>query len=381
MKIAIASIGRFHVLDLARELDRDGFEVKFHSYVPRNRATRFGLPVHCHRGLLPFVAPLVAWQQYARNFMPAAQERAMAYALDAAVTATLAPCDVFICMSGMYLDAARYAKKRFGAQVWLERGSRHIVSQREILKEIGAPRGPSAFIVERELAGYALADRIVVPSRQVVESFKERDPILIPKLFVNPYGVDLAQFPAQPARTRDGPPTVLYVGGWSLRKGVDVLVDAIRHLDGVRLMHVGALIDLPFPENDPRFIHVEPVPQWKLNEYYAQAHVFALASREEGLALVQVQALASGLPLVCTDRTGGADLSLSPNLAGRIFVTAMNDAAAFANAIAAACRLAHGLGSLPAVDRSLLSWEAYGARYASELRRPASHLSNCGAYA
>jgi glycosyltransferase involved in cell wall biosynthesis len=384
MKIAIASIGRFHVLDLARELDRNGFEVSFHSYVPRKRAERFGLPSHCHRGLLPIVAPLVVWQQYAQNILPAAQERAMAYALDAAVTATLAPCDVFICMSGMYLEAARYAKKRFGAQVWLERGSRHIVSQREIMKELGAAKGPSSFIVQRELAGYELADRIVVPSRHVVQSFEEQNPALVPKLFVNPYGVDLAQFPAQPARSLDGPPTVLYVGGWSLRKGVDVLVDAVRRLDGARLLHVGALIDQPFPGDDPRFVHVEPVPQWRLKEYYAQADVFALASREEGLALVQAQALASGLALVCTERTGGADLSLSPTLGERIFVTPMNDGAAFAGALEAAIRWVRhdALDSQPASDRSLLSWNAYGARYASELRRRgSSNLSTRGAYA
>lgn len=369
MKIAIASIGRFHVLDLARELDRNKFDVSFYSYVPRKRAEKFGLPLHCHRGLLPYVAPLVAWQQYAGNFLPAAHERAMAYALDTAVKSVLAPCEVFICMSGMYLEAARYAKKHYGAQVWLERGSRHILSQRDILKELGVARGPSNFIVERELAGYELADRIVVPARHVVESFHERDPHLVSKLFVNPYGVDLVHFPARPMPSSAMPPTVLFVGGWSQRKGVDVLVEAIRRLDGVHLLHVGGLVDLPFPENDRRFVHVEPVPQWKLMDYYAQAHVFALASREEGLALVQAQALASGLPLVCTDRTGGVDLRLSPNISSRIHVTPAGDPLAFANALQVAIQqVRDGLAPLPDVDRAFMTWAAYGDRYAAELR-------------
>lgn len=47
MRIGIASLGRFHVLDLARELDVLGEEVQFHSYVPRKRAERFGLPLFC----------------------------------------------------------------------------------------------------------------------------------------------------------------------------------------------------------------------------------------------------------------------------------------------------------------------------------------------
>jgi len=36
--------------------------------------------------------------------------------------------------------------------------------------------------------------------------------------------------------------------------------------------------------------------------------VFVMASIEEGLAMVQVQALACGLPLICTTNTGGEDL-------------------------------------------------------------------------
>jgi len=368
MKIAIASIGRFHVLDLARELDRDGFDVAFHSYVPRRRAQRFGLPAHCHRALLPYVAPLVAWKQFAPRFLPDAQERAMAHALDAAVSATMSPCDVFICMSGMYLEAARKAKERFGAQVWLERGSRHILSQRDILSGLGA-RGPSQFVIDRELAGYELADRIVVPSSHVVESFKERAPALLPKLFINPYGVDLGQFPQRTARPSNCVPTVLFVGAWSKRKGADVLVDAIRRLDGVRLLHVGGIVDLPFPSDEPRFTHVDSVAQWKLKEYYAQADVFALASREEGLAMVQAQALASGLALVCTDRTGGADLALSPQLSERIFL-ASTDTAAFSKSIAVALKETRsGLSRLQETDRELLSWSAYGERYGAEMRR------------
>ncbi|MDP3673061.1 MAG: glycosyltransferase family 4 protein [Telluria sp.] len=368
MKVAIASTGRFHVLDLARELDRQGLDVAFHSYVPRKRAQAFGLPARCHRSMLPYLAPLVAWERLAPRARPAAQERAMAIALNAVVTARLQPCDVFICMSGMYLEAARFAKERYGAQVWLERGSRHILSQRDILREVGA-RGPTQFIVDRELAGYELADRIVVPSSHVVESFAEHQPGVMHKLFVNPYGVDLDQFPQRTVRRANETPTILFVGGWSKRKGADLLEGAIRQLNGVRLLHVGAIIDTPFPSDDTRFTHVDPVAQWKLSEYYRQSDVFALASREEGLAMVQVQALASGLALVCTHRTGGADLALSPKLADQIFVASL-DPVAIAKAIEAAVqKAALGPVRLEEADRDLLSWRAYASRYGLELSR------------
>lgn len=368
MKIGIASLGRFHVLDLARELDVLGEDVRFHSYVPRGRAERFGLPARCHRGLLPFVAPLLAWQHKASKLWPAGQERAMAHALDAAVTARLEPCDVFICMSGMYLGAARHAKEKFGARVYLERGSQHIVAQRRILNTLGAERTPSEFIIARECAGYELADRIAVPSSPVVGSFIDEAPHLADKLFINPYGVDLDMFPQRTGPRPDGPTRLLFVGGWSLRKGVDVLVEAVRALPGVRLTHVGGLGDYPFPKDDPQFEHLGMVPQWQLKDHYARADVMVLASREEGLALVQPQALASGLPLVCTTRTGGEDLALSPELARRISVVEPDDAKALAQALASAIE---GPGwtwePLPESDRALLSWPAYGARYRREL--------------
>ena len=369
MKIAIASLGRFHVLDLGRELHHLGEDVRFYSYVPRSRAERFGLPASCHRALLPFVAPLLAWQHKAYKLWPAGQERAMAHALDVAVTARLEPCDVFICMSGIYLRAAQYAKRRFGARIYLERGSQHIIAQSRILERLGAARRPTEFIVERECAGYELADRIAVPSSPVVNSFLAEAPHLQKKLFLNPYGVDLDLFPQRAGPRPDGPPRVLFVGSWSLRKGVDVLVPAIRSLPGVRLAHVGQLGDQPFPQDDPQFEHVGPVPQWQLKEHYARADAFVLASREEGLALVQPQALASGLPIVCTTRTGGADLALSPELSRRISVVPPDNADALAQALLDTLEIGQGRpwAPLPMVDRALLSWQAYGARYRQEL--------------
>lgn len=367
IKIGIASLGRFHVLDLARELDALGEDVRFYSYVPRGRAERFGLPARCQRGFLPFVAPLLAWQHMAPKFWPAGQEEAMAHALDAAAIARMAPCDVFIAMSGMYLRAARHAKRKFGARVYLERGSQHILAQRRILEKLSAARKPSDFIVERECAGYELADRIAVPSSPVVNSFMTEAPHLEPKLFVNPYGVDLDTFPQRVGPRPDGPPRLLFVGGWSLRKGVDVLVRAVRALPGARLTHVGGLGDHPFPKNDPQFEHLGTVPQWQLKDHYARADVMVLASREEGLALVQPQALASGLPLVCTTETGGADLRLTKELSRRISVVPPDDAEALAQALSVALERHRDWTPLPEVDRAQLSWAAYGRRYWDEL--------------
>jgi starch synthase len=367
LKIAIATGGRFHVLDLARELGALGHDVRFYSYVPRKRALKFGLLAQSHVALLPLMFPFLGWEWLRPKLFPAVDEKIMVWALNRAVIARLAPCEVFICMSGLFLEAAVYAKRKYGARVFLERGSQHILSQKEILEVIPGAQLPSDFMIRRELAGYELADRIGVPSSHVVESFA-RDSAAAAKLFKNPYGVNLEQFPQQ-CVVPPGPKTVLFVGGWSYRKGADVLVDAIRRLGDVRLIHVGGLGDVPFPE-DPQFAHYDPIPQWRLKEFYARAQAFVLASREEGLALVQIQALASGLPLVCTDRTGGLDLAHSPALRARICVVTNEDAKSLASGIAATLEKATvppGLPLLSERDRQLLSWSCYAERYSKEL--------------
>lgn len=48
-RIALATAGRFHVLDLARELCQLGEDVRFYSYVPKSQALRYGLPAHAQR--------------------------------------------------------------------------------------------------------------------------------------------------------------------------------------------------------------------------------------------------------------------------------------------------------------------------------------------
>jgi glycosyltransferase involved in cell wall biosynthesis len=369
MKIAIATAGRFHVLDLARELHVLGHHVTLYSYVPRARARRFGLPDACHVPLLPLVFPVVSWEQMLPRVMTRTRERVLDALLNGAVIMRLRPCNVFICMSGIYLEAARFAKERYGAAIWLERGSRHILSQDELLAAIPGAERPSSLAVRRELAGYALADRIVIPSRHVADSFR-RDGSNYAKLFYNPYGVDLGMFPLRPEKVSAELFSLLFVGTWSLRKGCDLLIEAIKRIPGVRLTHVGPIGDLDFPRDDRRFRHVDPVPQPELVRFYAEADVFVLASREEGLARVLVQALARGLPLICTDRTGGSDLAHTPALAARITVVPAGDIDALARAIAVSCDRPRPGDSLPALvasDRETLSWASYGRRYGDEL--------------
>ena len=140
LKIGIATAGRFHVLDLARELDALGHEVTLYSFVPRRRARAFGLPHRCHVALLPLVFPFVAWERLLPKWAPELRETWLHRALNWAVALRLRRCDVFVFMSGIYLEAARTARSRFGARLWLERGSQHILAQDALLAAAGGER-------------------------------------------------------------------------------------------------------------------------------------------------------------------------------------------------------------------------------------------------
>ena len=120
------------------------------------------------------------------------------------------------------------------------------------------------------------------------------------------------------------------------------------------------------------------MPQTELGRFYAEAGAFVLASRQDGFGVVLAQALASGLPVICTDRTGGADLAHTPALARRTRVVPSDDLAAL---VAGISELRGGFETgkcfppLTDGDRETLSWAAYGRRYAEQI---AAHFAKAG---
>jgi glycosyltransferase involved in cell wall biosynthesis len=370
--IAILSSGRFHVCDLARELDAAGHQVSFYSCVPAYRTRKFGLPDRCNKSLFPYLAPLFALMRKTQN--TAFQEQAeyiFIEALDALASRLVGSCEIFIGMSGMSTRTASAVRRKYGAQIWIERGSSHILTQKEILARmkgtIHGTRQVSDRAVQRELADYELADTIVVPSRHVERSFTERG-TPPEKIFRNPYGVDLSMFPVTNKPTNKIP-TVLMVGAWSLRKGCDLLWKACQAAQSWRLVHVGSVGDAPLPSS-PFFSHREPVPQWQLAQQFKEADVFVLASREEGLSLVQMQALACGLPIVCTDCTGSEDLREELDDKRWITVVPAENIAMLQKAIEQALTLSGSqfcTRDILGARREVFSWKAYGERYAAEL--------------
>ena len=206
---------------------------------------------------------------------------------------------------------------RQGGRYVCNRGSSHIRFQKTTLEEecrrwsCPKPESFPDWLVVREEAEYESADAIVVPSRFVLRTFLEQG-TPADKLHVCPYGVNLSFFSRQPRH--DSRFRVLFVGTASIRKGIGYLLEAVRPLvqrNLIDLWLVGAVSgdarDLLARSRD-LFTLKGFVPPAQLASTYSQGSVLVLPSIEEGLARVQAEAMACGVPVIASTNTGVADL-------------------------------------------------------------------------
>lgn len=362
MVINIASFGgRTHLLDTAKELEKMGHIVRFYSYVPTKRAIRFGLKKECSFSIYWFAFPfLVLFKIFGYGKW---REDLYNYCCDFFLAYYMKPCDVFIGQSPMHLKSIKRAKLKFKAVTILERGISHVLFQQEVLNKIESSRNSmSKFHVKRDLKGYNYPDYISVGSEHVKQTFLKYN-YPEEKVFVNNYGVNLNFFHPTSLRIESSY-DVLFVGQWCFRKGCDLIIDAVKEMN-IKLLHVGSIVDLEFPIH-PCFTHISSQPEYELIKYYAMSRVFLMPSRDEGLALVQPQALVCGLPLVCSKYSGGRDLKYA--LLNEDYILEMEDYTVdnLITNIRKGLELSYlqGTGIRNIVrNKDLLSNEAYGKRY------------------
>jgi len=272
-------------------------------------------------------------------------------------------------LSASGLATGRAVRQRGGRYV-CDRGSTHLRWQMRLLAEeydrAGirfAPVHPR--LIEREEAEYAEADAITVPSQFAARSFIDSG-VDRAKINVVPYGVDLEQF--RPTVPRDPGFRVLFVGQLTVRKGIGYLLKAFRQaaLPGTRLVFVGS----PTGEartllgNDP-LTDVEftgPLGRDQVAAQMSRASVMVLPSIEEGLAMVQAQALACGCPVIATVNAGAEDL-FEDGREG--FIVPARDSGAIARALTLLYRDRDLLHAMSEAARRRMEqiggWERYGS--------------------
>jgi glycosyltransferase involved in cell wall biosynthesis len=236
-------------------------------------------------------------------------------------------------------------------------------------------------------AAWAGASRLVAKCADEAAMMRAVRPGL--RIELVPNGVDLAAF--APAPIADGGPLrIISVARLIERKGQQHLIAAVRRLrdagHAVELELVGtgdaegelrALAARLGVADDVRFAGY--VPREQIAARYAAAHLFALASFNEGMSVATLESMAAGLPAVVT-RTGGARELVAEGVSGRIVAWADVDALCAAIAPFAADRgLARRVGAAARERARGFDWDAAAERYLAlfdAVAAPAARLAH-----
>ncbi|HAX81358.1 MAG TPA: D-inositol-3-phosphate glycosyltransferase [Actinobacteria bacterium] len=200
------------------------------------------------------------------------------------------------------------------------------------------------------------------------------------RICVSPPGVDHTVFsPGDKAKARrrlklEPGPLVAFVGRIQPLKGIDVAIEAVAGLDGVRLLVVGGpsgvmgesemgrLQAMAAALAPGRVVFLPPRPHSDIACVYRAADVVIVPSRSESFGLVAVEAQACGTPVVAS-HVGGLAYAVEDGQSG--YLIAGHDPADYAGALAAilddpanAVRLAAGA----AEHAARFSWDATADR-------------------
>lgn len=318
MKVVQAVFGVFHHFELAREMELRGHLQRIYSTWPWARLKREGVSrkkvetfpwIHTPMTLLPRIGITSTYLDDQLGVLTA-------LTFDDWMARKIESCDAFIAISGAGLKTGKIVQSRGGKFV-CDRGSTHQRYQENVVSEefrrwkvsrrVSDPRDTN-----REELIYAEADAITVPSRAAARSFVEMG-IEANKVHVIPYGVRLDNFYPETEPPHDSF-EVLFAGSVCLRKGIPYLLEAFAALKHPRkkLTIAGSMSPEILPLmpkfNTENVEFLGGVTQTKLRSLMSSSHVMVLPSIEEGLALVQGQALACGCPVICSSATGGEDL-------------------------------------------------------------------------
>ncbi len=202
-------------------------------------------------------------------------------------------------------------------------------------------------LAAREKREWETSDLILCASEYTVRSIGQTDGP-VERCVVLPYGVD-DRFSATERVGKCGCLRVLFVGRVGLGKGVQYALEAAKRLGrAIRIRMVGP-ISVSAQAQEELQKHVElvgPVPRSDILAHYSWGHVFLFPTLSDGFGLVQVEALAAGLPVITTPNAGSV---VRDGIDG--FIVPIRDAEAIAEKL-----------ELLAGDRERLAWMSRNAR-------------------
>lgn len=160
----------------------------------------------------------------------------------------------------------------------------------------------------------AKADRIIATSENYIKTSPHLGPFTH-KCVVVPLGIELTPFLRISANKRDTirqrhkTPIILFVGKFRYYKGLQYLIKAMEEIPGSLLVIGSGPMEQEW-KNLSHSLHVDKKVTFlgevggdELTTYYQASDIFVLPAceRSEAFGLVQVEAMASGLPVISTE--------------------------------------------------------------------------------
>jgi glycosyltransferase involved in cell wall biosynthesis len=377
MRVIISCSGKFHAFNLVEQLQKHGVDVvfftsyssitnSFFKYFVSRRDLELVIPETIHTNI--FIA--IGLKIFKNN----SQIFNNIFDLWVAHRIRRLDADIFIGWSSMSYYSIREAKKK-GMKTIVERGSAHIKIQNDLLiaayQSLGKQFGIGLSTISKEILEYGIADYISIPSNFCYRTFLDAE-VDEHKLIINPYGVSDYFYPVQNSSSECT--TILFLGKLSVQKGVHLLLPILENFiqDNLdfKFIFIGAIeADIKNMINDmilrsTKIMFLGHVDHYKLNDEIGKCDVAVLPSIQDGFAMVAVQILKVGLPLIIS-KNAGAEQLITSELNGWVVEPTIEEIRA------KLLWCIHNLSSLKRIRSNIvksdvtseMSWANYGIRY------------------
>jgi glycosyltransferase involved in cell wall biosynthesis len=326
-----------------------------------------GLPF-LHLALRPLTYSVLCRLHLASRMQQGALRRAYLNALTPDTHAWVWP--------GMGVGLLRELRRR-GHRIVLERINTRVANARAILEAVSKRHGLAPIhhlsdeLIREEEEELQLADFVFACAPLVARSFADTVPP--ERLLETTYGWDPERF-VVPPRHRDPsqPPTFLFVGSNSVRKGVPELLETWDKSGVEAKLRIVGAIDPWVRERYRKILErpdIEPLGyRSDLPQLYSDADVFLLMSHEEGSPLVTYLALAAGLPSLLSPAAAAG--LVTDGVEG--FIRDPYDSERYIEALrrlAEDAALRARMGQAALAKAPLYTWREVAARRADQLER------------
>jgi glycosyltransferase involved in cell wall biosynthesis len=407
--IVATGFGKLHFHETARALAGAGVDVNFLTgWVPKSNqsalvdlAGKFLAEKHLAARMaarqinIPGVSVTgVAWVEVVGTLIKLVQRTRvipldLAYGMEFRVAAWgsrkyLKNADVLLVRSGAGQSGAIRTARKNGLAIVTDHSIAHPAFIHEVLREefarFGMPAGydPQADLWKLVLRDCDDADLLLVNSDFVKKTFVGQG-YPAEKIRVAYLGVREDFFDLKHDYRIDGPVRILFTGNFDIRKGVRLLLEAIRscrrsRLD-VRLELMGNLDNGAAclqAGDEVFFTHTPFAPLQQVAAAFARADLFVFPTFAEGSSRSGMEAAAAGLPIITTENCG---LPLQHEQSA-LYVP-VNDAEALAQSIARLAadetlRTKLGRNAMRTVTQNY-TWKQYGQQVAGYLKEATPH--------